>query len=206
MSDVIIKTFVEPPLDNNNYVVIDQQTGQAVLIDCSAPDERIMAYVQEQGATLAAIWLTHAHPDHVLGVTWFQKKYKVPVLLSAADASLLADMNEWTAWLNWPTAEVPVADELIDEKTPLRLGNIPVQVIATPGHTAGGMCYLIQGNLFSGDTLFRGTYGRTDLPGSDAQAMRRSLRQLMTLPAETQVFPGHGKPTTIREEKSLCES
>lgn len=200
---MIIKTFLEKPLDNNNYVIIDEETLEAVLIDCSHSDDAIMDYIREQGATLKYILLTHGHLDHVMGVSHFQKKYKVPVYVAKEDAVLMAGINTWTRMLGWPETKVPKADEILSDNNDLMLGKNKIQVIKTAGHTQGCVCYLIGDNLFSGDTLFRGTYGRTDLPGSNQEQMNNSLQILFKLPDETKVFPGHGAPTTIGDEKKL---
>ena len=198
---MLIRCFKEPPLDNNNYVVIDEATHEAALIDCSHPDEGIMDFIRSQGATLKFILLTHGHLDHVMGVMHFRKQYRVPVFIHAADKPLLAEINDWTARLGLAPVDVPVADKTVDENTVLMLGNQRLQVLETPGHTPGGVCYLAGMDLFSGDTLFLGTHGRTDLPRSSPQQMVASLKRLMQLPVQTRVWPGHGADTTIGAEQ-----
>lgn len=200
---MIIKTFIEPPLDNNNYVIIDDESHEAVLIDCSHPDDTIMDYIRDQGANLKYILLTHGHLDHVMGVDYFQKKYRIPVYVAKEDVPLMADINSWTKMLGLPETEVPKADKILTDDEDLILGKNKIQVIKTAGHTQGCVCYLIGDNLFSGDTLFRGTHGRTDLPDSSQAQMNDSLKRLFRLPDETKVFPGHGAPTTIGDEKKL---
>ena len=105
--------------------------------------------------------------------------------------------------LGWPETTVPKADKVLSDDEELMLGNNRIRVIETAGHTQGCVCYLIGDNLFSGDTLFRGTHGRTDLPDSSQAQMNDSLKRLFQLPDETKVFPGHGAPTTIADEKKL---
>jgi glyoxylase-like metal-dependent hydrolase (beta-lactamase superfamily II) len=203
VNKMIIKQFREEPLDNNNYVVIDPISKEAVLIDCSCPDDSIMDYIKEQGAVLKFILLTHGHLDHVMGVIHFQKKHNILVYIAKEDMPLMADINSWTQLLGWPEVDVPKADKILPMDEELMLGKNKIQIIPTPGHTAGGVCYLIGDNLFSGDTLFRGTYGRTDLPGSSQEQMNNSLQKLFDLPEATKVFSGHGAPTTIADEKKL---
>ncbi len=200
---MIIKTFIEPPLDNNNYVIIDEESHEAVLIDCSHPDDSVMEYIRGQGANLKYILLTHGHLDHVMGIDYFQKKYHVPVCVASKDVPLMADINTWTKMLGFPETVVPKADKVLSDDVELTLGENRIRVIETAGHTQGCVCYLIGDNLFAGDTLFRGTHGRTDLPGSSQEQMNDSLKRLFQLPAETKVFPGHGAPTTIADEKKL---
>ena len=198
---MIIKAFREPPLDNNDYIVIDEASHEAILIDCSAPDDSIMDYIHEQNASLKFILLTHGHLDHVMGLIHFQQKYGIQAYLHQNDSALLADINTWTKFLGWDPVAIPTADVLIDEQTPLKLGEESIQIIHTPGHTQGCVCYLIDNHLFSGDTLFQGTHGRTDLSGGDPQKMQASLSRLFTLPDTTLVYPGHGETTTIGTEK-----
>ena len=199
---MLIQTFVEPPLDNNNYVVLDDAGKEAVLIDCSAEDDAIMNFIKEHGATLKYVLITHGHLDHIMGVRYFQKTYGARVYVSRADRPLMAKINEWTAWLGWSPVPVPDADGVLEEVSDLRLGEEKIHLIPTPGHTPGGVSFLIGNHLFSGDTLFRGTHGRVDLPGSSADAMQASLKTLCALPDETQVHPGHGASTTIGAEKT----
>ena len=202
---LIVKQFVKPPLKNNNYVVADQESKEAILIDCSHPDDEIMNWVKEQGFNLKYILLTHGHLDHVLGVNYYLEKYNVSAYLYEKDVPLLDRINEYTAMLHLPIAELPRVKPF-DLKHHFQLGQYSIEIIATPGHTTGCVCYLIDGHLFSGDTLFHGTCGRTDLPESDEAAMQKSLGLLFQkLPDETHVYPGHGAPTTIGHERWLYQ-
>ena len=198
-----VKTFVKPPLSNNNYVVIDDVSNEAILIDCSEPTDEVMKYIKQQKAELKYILLTHAHFDHVLGVHYFQKKYHIPVYGSLKDESLLKQLNDYMALVKLPAVEEPEMYADV-EKQALSLGKNSIRVLATPGHTEGGVCYLIKNMLFSGDTLFNGSHGRTDLPGGDDIKMKQSLQMLFKLlPDKTVVYPGHGSETTIGAEKLL---
>ena len=197
----MIHAFLEKPLDNNNYVIIDEASGQAALIDCSAPDEKILTYLKNQGATLKYILLTHGHFDHILGVPFFQEQTQAPVYLHAADHDLMADVNGWTKRMGLePLKTVPQATFVLDEHSELLLGEQKIQVLSTPGHTPGSVCFLIGRDLFSGDTLFYRSYGRTDLPGGSEHEMRNSLTRLFQLSPDTRVHPGHGSDTTIATE------
>ena len=202
---LVIKQFVKLPLKNNNYVVADEESKEALLIDCSHPDDEIMNWIQEQGFTLKYILLTHAHVDHVLGVNYYLEKYNVAAYLYEKDVPLLDRINEYTTLLHLPVAELPKIRSF-DVNQHFQLGQYPIEMIMTPGHTQGGVCYLIDEHLFSGDTLFHGTYGRTDLPESDEAAMQKSLAELFRkLPDEIHVYPGHGAPTTIGHERWLYQ-
>ena len=200
-----IRQFVKAPLESNYYVVVDSDTKEAILIDCSCADDEIMEWVKAQHLTLKYILLTHGHFDHVLGVNYYKKKYGIRAHIYYKDKDLLAQINKYNRFLNLEKADVPSV-KTFDLNASFFVGKYPVQIITTPGHTQGGVCYLIDNNLFSGDTLFHGTCGRSDLPESDEQAMQESLVKLFKkLPDETPVYPGHGAVTTIGHERWLYQ-
>jgi len=200
---IVIQSFVKLPLKNNNYVVADSETKEAVLIDCSHPDDEIMDWIQAQDFHLQYILLTHGHFDHVLGVNYYKEHYGVDAYLFEKDLPVLNRANEYIGILGLKDIKIPEV-KTFGENATFHVGQYPIEVIPTPGHTTGGVCYLIDGNLFAGDTLFHGTYGRTDLPESDDAAMQKSLKMLFKkLPDETSVYPGHGADTTIGHERWL---
>lgn len=202
---LIVQRFVKAPLKNNNYVIADEASKEAILVDCSVPDDEIINWVQKNGFQLKYILLTHGHFDHVLGVNYYRDKYGLDAYLYEKDAPLLDRVNEYTKWLGFEEVEKPQVKNF-DLNVSFKLGRYPIEVIATAGHTQGGVCYLIDDKLFSGDTLFYGTHGRTDLQESDEVAMQKSLQMLFQkLPDETQVYPGHGATTTIGHERGLYQ-
>ncbi|HSO20826.1 MAG TPA: MBL fold metallo-hydrolase, partial [Desulfosarcina sp.] len=149
-------------------------TRQALVIDPGADVERIAAADEAEGLTIAMIVNTHTHGDHTAGNARLKALTGAPVIVHAQDAD------------GYPQADI----RLRDERT-LRLGDITFDVIHTPGHTPGGICLHAEGHLFTGDTLFVGDSGRTDLPGGDRPTLGASIRRLMKLPDETVVWPGH---------------
>ena len=198
-----VKTFTTAPLANNNYVVIDSVSHEALLIDCSGRLDEVMNYVQSQGATLKYILLTHGHFDHVMGVNYFKEKYRIPTYIAKEDQCQLEGINDYLKWMHIPSVEVPEVAGYLNEIQP-KLGDHVIQVIKTPGHTDGSVCYLIDHMLFSGDTLFKGSYGRTDFPGGDEQKIHESLKHLFEmLPDDVVVYPGHESSTTIGAERKL---
>ena len=207
MSSLILKDFIFPPLNNHNYLVLDPESKEAVLFDCSVPNDEVMKYVEEQGAILKMILLTHGHFDHVMGVNYFWEKHHIPTYVHENDLPLLQEINSYTHYASLGKMEIPKVDGTFNGNTVFKLGNHQIRILETPGHTKGCCCFLLEDILISGDTLFMGTYGRTDLPTSSEEAMRQSLKRLFReLPDSTKVYPGHGQPTTIGAERGLYEA
>ena len=207
MADLVLKDFIFPPLNNHNYLVLDSESKEAVLFDCSVPNDDVMKFVEERGALLKMILLTHGHFDHVMGVNYFWEKHHIPTYVHENDLSLLQDINNYTRYAHM-TEKVPIpkVDGTFNKNTTFKLGNHAIRILETPGHTKGCCCFLLDDILISGDTLFQGTYGRTDLPTSSPNAMKQSLKRLFReLPDMTKVYPGHGHPTTIGAERGLYE-
>ncbi|MEM4389178.1 MAG: MBL fold metallo-hydrolase [Candidatus Micrarchaeia archaeon] len=173
------------PLRTNTYVVGDEATRKALIIDAGAA-EPVLALVRQQGLHVLYLINTHGHWDHAGENERLRKALGCRVAVHAADAGVVK------------------ADFLLGDGDVVRAGSVSLRVLHTPGHTPGSICLLEEkeGLLFSGDTLFKGTFGRTDLGGSDL-AMLASLKRLALLPKNTRVLPGHGEPTTIGEEKWL---
>ncbi len=203
-----IKTFVKGPIDANNYLVIDENTNDAALIDCSAPDEDYIDEIKKAGVNLKFILLTHGHFDHILGCNEFQKNFGTDIYVGEDDISQLEYAPEMTMMLGGVRIpEVTSVKKTVKEGDTFKIGDIELKAISTPGHTEGGMCYLTNdGTLFSGDTMFHGSVGRTDFPGGDLNKLKNSVcEKLFTLPEQTVVFPGHGCKTSIKFEKQFNE-
>lgn len=202
-----IKTFVEGPIDANNYLVTDVDSKEAVLIDCSSSRLEFLTAIKNSQAKLKYILLTHGHFDHILGVDAFKNEFGVDTYISKDDLSqvdLAPQMLQMFAGLM--PVEIKGINKFIQDGAELKIGETVIKAIATPGHTKGGMCYLIDGKLFSGDTLFQGSVGRCDLPEGNLNSIVTSIKEkLFTLPEDTEVFPGHGDKTTIDYEKRFNE-
>ena len=138
---------------------------------------------------------------------YFWEKYHIPTYIHENDLSLLQEINGYTHYAHMSqVVEIPKVDGTFNGNTIFKLGNHSIRILETPGHTQGCCCFLIDNILISGDTLFMGTYGRTDLPTSSEKSMQQSLKRLFReLPDTTQVYPGHGHPTTIGAERGLYE-
>ena len=199
---MIIKTFVEPPIDNNNYLIIDEETKNAALIDCSSIDERIDEEIEKQGANLKYILLTHGHFDHIAGIRPNRFKNNPQIVMHKADSDWLNNANQYLPMFGMPEITIPKVDVFVDDGDTIQLGSLEIKVLHTPGHTQGGVCYLVDGNLFSGDTIFREAVGRCDLEGGNFNQIVESIEnKIFTLPPETVIYPGHGNITSVEWEK-----
>ena len=205
-----IKPFVVNLIQENCYIVSDE-TREAVIIDCGAarPNEyeEIENYITTEGLTPVAHLLTHAHFDHILGVAFIQERYGLKPRCHAADLPLLTGLKQqYEDFLRVPfRGQLPTPGEPLTEETPITFGTHTFKVIPCPGHTPGGVCFYCEDEhvLFSGDSLFQLSIGRTDLPGGHHWTLIRSLQHLLrTLPPATTVYPGHGPSTTIGTEQA----
>ena len=186
----------------NSYLVVDESTGRAVLIDPGDEPERLIAMVRDSGATLDAIWLTHAHVDHVGGIAGVRRSWRVPVHLHPADRVLYdrAAVQAVVYGLEFEQPDAPDA-ELADGDV-VSCGALEFKVLHTPGHAPGHVVFRHDGIVIGGDLLFAGSIGRTDLPFGDPEQMEDSLARLCELDDDTVVYPGHGPATTIGHERA----
>jgi len=199
---MILKTFVTGLLEDNNYLLIDEKSKEAVLIDCTEKNKSIEDALETYGATLKYILLTHGHFDHVLGVNDFRKKYDCKVVIHEADQKLLENVNQFTREFGMPQAEIQKVDGYINENKIVTFGDIEVKTIHTPGHTLGSVCFLIEDKLFSGDTIFYETVGRTDLAGGSFEQLKTNIKEkIFTLDDNIEIYPGHGRATTVGYER-----
>jgi glyoxylase-like metal-dependent hydrolase (beta-lactamase superfamily II) len=185
----------------NCYIVHDDE-GNGIVVDPAGDIEDIMDYLDEKDIKVAAIVLTHGHGDHIGGVMELREKLNVPVMVHKDDEDMVGDgaLNLSTSM---PMGEVHFRpDKLLDDGQLIKVGSKEIRVIHTPGHTRGGICLLVDQILITGDTLFQGSIGRTDLYGGDFDMLMTSIMErLMVLPDETIVYPGHGGQSTIGAEK-----
>lgn len=203
---MIIKQYTLGPISANNYLVVDENSKEAVLIDCSEMNSELLNDIKELGAKVKYILLTHGHFDHVLGVNEVKKALKAKVLINKDDVTQMDMTKSIMATFGLDVEENPSYDDFIDESSDISIGETKIKIIPTPGHTAGGVCYLIDGKLFTGDTLFKDYVGRTDLPGGNLEKLKNSIRNvLFKLDDSTEVYPGHNETTTIGYEKKYNE-
>lgn len=200
---MIIKTYPCGPFDANNYLVIDEASKEAVLIDSSEFNQEITDEVQKQGAKVKYILITHGHFDHILGINDMKKAFNAEVIVPAEDVILIENVNQHAKFFGEEILEKPEHDKTYDEVSELSIGDKKIEIIKTPGHTEGGVSLLIGNDLFSGDTLFKDSFGRTDLYGGSTKKIVNSIvNVLFNLPENTIVHAGHGPSSTIGYEKN----
>lgn len=196
----MILTFVEGAIEDNNYLIFNEDTKNAVLIDCTNPSKDIDNEIEKNKLNLQYILLTHGHFDHVLGVNYYRKKYGAKALIHKDDMPIIKGINEYMSnFGRYANYDIPIIDYFLEDK--VMLDNDEIKVLHTKGHTKGSVCFLYKSNLFSGDTLFFESYGRTDLPSGSFSEIKESIEELFKLDDFTNVFPGHGQETTIGYEK-----
>jgi hydroxyacylglutathione hydrolase len=201
---MIHKIFPVGPLQCNCSVIGDEKTHEAMVIDPGDQIEGILEILRQEKLMLRQIVITHAHIDHVGGAMKLKAATGAPILMNQNDYALLKMLDMQAAWVGMrPPGDVQV-DEAVGQGRVLKIGEISSSVIHTPGHTEGSICLYFpkEKKLIAGDTLFAGSIGRTDLPGGSMDKIMRSLHtQVLALPDETEVVPGHGPVTTIGEER-----
>jgi hydroxyacylglutathione hydrolase len=201
---MIHKVFPVGPLQCNCSIIGDEQTHEAMVIDPGDQIEGILEVLRQEKLTLKQIVITHAHIDHVGGAMKLKAATGAPILMNQNDYALLKMLDMQAAWVGMRPPGAVEVDEAVSQGRVLKIGDISSNVIHTPGHTEGSICLYFpeEKKLIAGDTLFAGSIGRTDLPGGSMEKIMRSLHtQLMALPDETEVVPGHGPATTIGEER-----
>lgn len=203
---MIIKQFLAGLIENNMYLVIDEKTGDAVVIDAPADIPELHRVINELKVNVKYILITHGHFDHIVGLNSLKKSLNAPAVICKEDLVISDNVNEFTRLFGVPDIIPPTYEKFVVDGEALEVGDMKIKVIQTPGHTEGGVCYLIEDNLFSGDTLFKQSVGRTDLFGGSFEKIRHSVKEILfNLDENIKVFPGHGPMTTIAYEKKYNE-
>lgn len=189
-------------VQTNCYFVWDEETRECVVVDPGDEAQELQRYIREKELTVKAILLTHGHFDHIMAASALRKAYSVPIYAAAAEQEVLSDAGKNLSVQLGGAVTLEAEHWLQDDDSITLLGR-EVRCILTPGHTCGGMCYYFpkEGVLFSGDTLFQESVGRTDFPTGSMSTLIRSVREkLFVLPKAVRVYPGHGMMTSIENE------
>ncbi len=200
---MIVTCLAVGDLQANCYIVGDPETKEVAVIDPGDEGERIYKHITQNGFSVKYILLTHGHADHISGVKYIKERTNALIAIHQKESEALIDSRENLAALMGRECIQSPADVLLADEDTIAVGKHMFVVLYTPGHTQGGICILVDGHLFSGDTLFLKSIGRTDLPGGDYETLIQSINtKILPLPEETIVYPGHGPQTTVAEEKT----
>ena len=202
---MLTKAFIFNPVGENTYIIWDEETREAAIIDAGMSNNRentaVSQFITENNLQLKYALQTHMHFDHIWGLSFIKETYGLNPLCHKSEDSIYADVPEMTSMfrlsMNW---NLPNIERYIDEGETILLGNTSIKVLFTPGHTPGGLSYYIESahTIFTGDTLFQGSIGRTDLPGGNLPQELESIKnKIITLPADTIIYSGHGPKSNV---------
>lgn len=199
---MIIEEFVVGPLENNCYILADESSREALVIDPGDEPDRILDFIRGKALILKYIVCTHAHYDHVGAVPEIKQEIgEAKIVIHEKDLDIYTHIEKQGLMWGVELDPLPPPDILVKEGSILSIGKIQFEVIHTPGHTPGGICLYGEGILITGDTLFAGSVGRTDLHGGNFQELKKSFSRLIAMPDKIRVLPGHGPESTIGREK-----
>lgn len=196
---MIVKNATFGSIQNNCYLVVDEKTNCSALVDCTEYSQKMLDFIGD--TDLKYIFLTHGHFDHITGVKGVKEKYGAQVVISNEDAPMLSSAKLSLAAFCGGEQNVVEPDILVSDGDVVKLNDIEFKVISTPGHTKGGVCYLVGDYIFTGDTLFFCSCGRTDFPGGSPQEIIASLKKIAALDGDLKVMPGHDRLSNLNFER-----
>ena len=189
------------PFQENGYIIYGSKSKYCFIIDPGDNPSSYIDKIEENGLNLLAIINTHGHIDHIHAIQPIKDHFSIPFYIHEKEKMYLDHYPKGCLMYGMVPNKKPEVDHWLSDETNLEIGEYKLKLIHTPGHTTGGICYQINGDIFTGDTLFKGSIGRTDFPGGDYTTIMNSLKKLINeVPGETRVHSGHGFSTTINEE------
>jgi len=198
---MILERIVVGPLEVNCYLIGCQHSKEIAVVDPGGEPERIISSIKDAGYTPIYLINTHGHIDHIAANKDIKEHYNIPLMIHSQDSHLLTSPQDQMLGMMLQAKSSPPADKTLEEEDRISIGSINLEVIHTPGHSAGSICLKFDQALLTGDTLFAGGVGRTDLPGGSYNALMRSIREkVLRFDRSWKIFPGHGPPSTIGEE------
>lgn len=196
---ICVKSACLGELSNNCYLLTDEESGKSALIDCTDASDKMLDLIGN--ADLEYILLTHGHFDHIGGVKAIKDKFGAKIVISKEDAGMLSSSKLSLAAFCNAYHDNCNADIIVSEGDIIKLGNTEIKVMETPGHTKGGICFIADNVIFTGDTLFFCSCGRTDFPGGSYSEIKKSLHRLASLNGNYRIYPGHDRATTLDFER-----
>jgi glyoxylase-like metal-dependent hydrolase (beta-lactamase superfamily II) len=198
---MVIKELVVGPLESNCYLIIDENSKETLVVDPGDEPDRIIDLVHENSLHVKYIVCTHAHFDHVGALSDIKQETGAPIVIHRDEQEVYRGTRQQAVSWGFELDELPEPDMLVSEGDILEIGSLKFMIIHTPGHSPGGICLSGEDILITGDTLFAGSVGRTDLHGGDLIQLKKSFKRLMSFSDEVKILPGHGPETTIGREK-----
>jgi hydroxyacylglutathione hydrolase len=198
---MIIQKFVVGPLESNCFIVSDEQSKEALVVDPGDEPDRLLDFIDENHLKVKYIVCTHAHFDHIGALIDIKEAQGPKIVIHKDELFLYQNVNKQAAMWGFSAKPLPEPDMFVSDGDFLELGSLRFEVFHTPGHSPGGICLYGEGILVTGDTLFAGSVGRTDMYGGDLAELKKSFQRLISLPVQVRVLPGHGPETTIKKEK-----
>lgn len=199
---MLIKNIIVGPLEENCYIVADEKTKEAMVIDPGDEPDRILEIIKEDNLKVKYIVCTHTHFDHLGAVSDIKNETDAKIVIHKDELEIYAGARDQAALWGYELEPLPEPDMFVNEGDKLEIGVLRFEVFHTPGHSPGGICLYGENVIFTGDTLFAGSVGRTDFYGGDMNKLKKSFLRLMSLPPDIKVFSGHGPSSTIKEEKA----
>ncbi len=193
--------IVVGPLQSNCYIVYDGKSLDAAVIDPGDEPSRIIDIIEQKKLNIHYIVCTHAHFDHIGGVSMIKERTGARIALHKDDRDLYIGSEDQAAFWGIKMGRQPEPDLFVTEGDELYVGNLRFRVLSTPGHSPGSICLYGEGVVLTGDTVFAGSVGRTDFPGGDMGELKKSFVKIMSLPPETKILPGHGESSTVKNER-----